>query len=332
MSDIFISYAHEDQPFARRMASALEMDGFSVWWDHTIPPGQTWDTFIARGIEEARACIVIWSKNSIASDWVKEEATLAKDGGKYVPVQIDGSQPPVGFRRVQAADLRGWSGDRSNAQWRLLCDAARGLSGRERTSAYTPAPAPATPSSANRNALLGAIGAGVAVIAALAFFATREKPAPTAEAPAATEYAAPFDSGATAPANSADPAQQAEVERLRQERDQALESARQQVAENERLRQATVQTTAVAPADWVIGAWRRTATTACASVYFWFYYENGVINWKWGDARYDEFGPVTVTRHEAGVYREPSGVSLTLSGSQLIYNGDYNCTFARQDT
>ena len=64
MADIFISYAHEDQAFVRRMVPALEAGGFSVWWDHTIPPGQSWDTFIARGIKEAKACIVVWSNTT----------------------------------------------------------------------------------------------------------------------------------------------------------------------------------------------------------------------------------------------------------------------------
>jgi hypothetical protein len=141
MSEVFISYAHEDQPFVRQLVAGLEGSGLSVWWDHTIPPGKTWDEVIARGIQEAKACIIIWSPHSIGSDWVKEEATLAKDGRKYLPVQI-GAEPPMGFRRIQAANLSDWDGDTDNAQYRMLVREATTLARGTAPPAATPAPAP----------------------------------------------------------------------------------------------------------------------------------------------------------------------------------------------
>jgi hypothetical protein len=120
MSDIFISYSHKDTDFVRDLVKCVEAEGFSVWWDHTIPPGKTWDDVIARGIREAKACIILWSPDSIVSDWVKEEATLAKEGGKYLPIQVGTDQPPMGFRRIQAANLSQWHGNAQDPQWRLL--------------------------------------------------------------------------------------------------------------------------------------------------------------------------------------------------------------------
>lgn len=117
-TDVFISYSHEDQAFVTRLVSSLEAEGFSVWWDHTIPPGRTWDTFIANAIANAKCCVVVWSPNSLNSDWVKEEATLAK--GKLLPVAIEGASPPMGFQRIQAANLSGWRGDPRHPQWQLL--------------------------------------------------------------------------------------------------------------------------------------------------------------------------------------------------------------------
>jgi hypothetical protein len=180
VTDVFISYAHEDHAFVAPMARALEAEGFSVWWDHTIPPGRTWETFIARGITEARCCIVVWSGHSIASDWVKEEATLAKDGGKYLPVAISNEQPPMGFRRIQAARLSGWSGDRANAQWQLLVGEVRALVGggaampapripEPRPPSHPPPPPAANPGKGPNWALIGGIGA--AAVFAVALFA-----------------------------------------------------------------------------------------------------------------------------------------------------------------
>jgi hypothetical protein len=120
MSDVFISYSHKDTDFVRDLVKSVEAEGFSVWWDHTIPPGKTWDDVIARGIREAKACIILWSPDSVISDWVKEEATLAKEGGKYLPIQVGTDQPPMGFRRIQAANLSQWKGNAQDPQWRLL--------------------------------------------------------------------------------------------------------------------------------------------------------------------------------------------------------------------
>jgi hypothetical protein len=153
MSDVFISYSHKDTDFVRDLVKPLEAEGFSVWWDHTIPPGKTWDDVIARGIREAKACIIVWSPNSVISDWVKEEATLAKEGGKYLPIQIGADLPPMGFRRIQAADLRSWNGNAQDPQWRLLMTEITNLVGGKEaapspvasTPAVPPSPSPPTP-------------------------------------------------------------------------------------------------------------------------------------------------------------------------------------------
>jgi TIR domain len=146
MTDVFLSYAHDDQPFARIIAQGLEAEGLTVWWDHTIPPGKTWDTHIAAAIDGAKACIVIWSAHSVSSDWVKEEATLARDADKFLPVALDESLPPVGFRRIQAARLAGWTGDRTHPYWRLLVGEVRNLMGGRVAPAHVLAsPAAAAP-------------------------------------------------------------------------------------------------------------------------------------------------------------------------------------------
>jgi TIR domain len=135
MADIFISYSHKDTDIVRDLVPALQAEGFSVWWDHTIPPGKTWDDVIATGIRDAKACIIVWSSNSVVSDWVKEEATIAKEGNKYLPVQVGADLPPLGFRRIQSADLRNWDGNAKNPQWRMLVTEIANLVG---AAAQTP--------------------------------------------------------------------------------------------------------------------------------------------------------------------------------------------------
>jgi len=120
MSDIFISYAREDRPRAQALAAALETQGWSVWWDPIIPAGQTFRKVIREEIGKARCMVVIWSRESVESNWVLDEASLGQKRGILVPVRIDDAEPPLGFGEVHAADLTNWGGDSSAPVFRAL--------------------------------------------------------------------------------------------------------------------------------------------------------------------------------------------------------------------
>jgi len=108
MADLFLSYAREDRECAEALARALYNRGWTVWWDRRIPPGQTFSEVIERELGAARCVIVLWSRNSLASDWVKNEAAEAASRRALVPVRIENVTPPFEFRRIQAADLFNW--------------------------------------------------------------------------------------------------------------------------------------------------------------------------------------------------------------------------------
>jgi hypothetical protein len=122
MADVFISYASEDRERARELASALEACGWSVWWDRKIIAGQTFDQAIERELGAAKSVVVLWSKDSISSEWVRNEAAAAAERGVLVPALLDAVSLPLEFRRRQAADLIGWGGDLSHGGFRALCD------------------------------------------------------------------------------------------------------------------------------------------------------------------------------------------------------------------
>ena len=108
MSDIFVSYASPDRDKARALAGVLGAKGWSVWWDRTIPPGKEFDEVIEDALDSAKCVVVLWSKSSITSSWVKTEAADAMRRKVLVPALIEQVKIPLEFRRLHAADLSRW--------------------------------------------------------------------------------------------------------------------------------------------------------------------------------------------------------------------------------
>lgn len=127
MADIFVSYAQENETKADALAAALRQEGWSVFRDRAIPPGQRWDEYIGQELESARCVVVLWSVAACASSWVLEEAEDARQRGILVPALIETKLPPLGFRRIQAADLVDWNGEREHHQLQQLLLAIRRL-------------------------------------------------------------------------------------------------------------------------------------------------------------------------------------------------------------
>jgi TolB-like protein/Tfp pilus assembly protein PilF len=102
---VFVSYARPDEKAAKAIIKALEQSGFSVWWDGLIPGGERFGAHISAALEGARAVVVLWSANASRSDWVKDEASYGRDRHRLIPLSIDGSEPPLGFRQFQCIDI-----------------------------------------------------------------------------------------------------------------------------------------------------------------------------------------------------------------------------------
>ena len=140
MSDIFISYNHGDQATARRFAEGLEARGFSVWWDVTVRLGEAFDEVTEAALREAKAVVVLWSKKSVASRWVRAEATLADRNRTLVPAMIEPCERPIMFELTQTADLSSWSGDGSDPTWQAFLSDLRRLVGAGGAQTVPPAP------------------------------------------------------------------------------------------------------------------------------------------------------------------------------------------------
>jgi adenylate cyclase len=123
MADIFVSYSRTDKARVAPLVSALEAQGWSLWWDPEITPGDEFDALIGAELESARAVVVVWSPASVDSRWVKGEARDAADRGVLVPVRFENARLPIDVRAIHTIDLDDWDGKRDSAAFRALCTA-----------------------------------------------------------------------------------------------------------------------------------------------------------------------------------------------------------------
>src|SRR5262245_6592622 len=119
MTDIFLSYAHEDRTIAEEFARTFEGAGLTVWWDGRIQLGSAFADDIEEAIRAASCVVVVWSTHSVLSQWVRNEAQVGMERGVLVPVLVERVKPPLAFLHLQAADLTKWDGRSEHAQFAL---------------------------------------------------------------------------------------------------------------------------------------------------------------------------------------------------------------------
>ncbi len=134
---IFLSYSRKDIAQAKLLANAFENIGWDVWWDREIPPGKSFDDVIEQALDGATCVVVLWSHNSINSQWVRIEAAEGKNNNILIPIQIDEFKSlPLAFRRTQVAPLINWDGDTSSEDFQRIVASI---------SPYMSSPAPTPP-------------------------------------------------------------------------------------------------------------------------------------------------------------------------------------------
>lgn len=104
-STVFVSYARADQPSALPIIELIEAAGFTTWWDGLLEGGERFSRTTEEALDRAKAVVVLWSKTSVSSHWVHDEATRGRDRRVLVPLSLDGTEPPLGFRQFQVIDL-----------------------------------------------------------------------------------------------------------------------------------------------------------------------------------------------------------------------------------
>ena len=127
MTDVFISYGRSDQKVAKRVAQALVAQGYSVWWDADLPAHRAYSEEIEDELRAAKAVVVLWSRESSRSQWVRAEADVARTERKLIQASLDGSIPPLPFNQIQCADLAKWRGGTRHGGFAKLLSSIQNL-------------------------------------------------------------------------------------------------------------------------------------------------------------------------------------------------------------
>ena len=97
-----------------------------MWWDRVIPVGKKWDEVIEEHLDSAKCMLVVWSEKSVASRWVRTEASEGLERNILVPVFIEDVKPPLAFRHIQTANLTNWQGEIEHSGFKRMMNAING--------------------------------------------------------------------------------------------------------------------------------------------------------------------------------------------------------------
>ena len=93
MADVFISYSKPYIELTRDLAKDLEGKGVTVWWDTELLAGESFRQRIIQELHDCKAAIVIWTPQSLTSDYVISEAERARKVGKLIQVRVADVEP-----------------------------------------------------------------------------------------------------------------------------------------------------------------------------------------------------------------------------------------------
>ena len=105
MSDVFVSYAHADQPRVDALIRQLQAEAIDVWWDRHLPIGRNWDDELESAMVAAPTILIVWSEAARASDEVRDEAYFARKLRKALPARLQAVDLPYRLDRIQRVEL-----------------------------------------------------------------------------------------------------------------------------------------------------------------------------------------------------------------------------------
>ena len=76
---IFISYSHRDKACMTEIKSIFDKHNIRFWYDDGLHLGDDWNLVIAKHLENASVCLLLLSRNSAESQYVKNELNFSNN-------------------------------------------------------------------------------------------------------------------------------------------------------------------------------------------------------------------------------------------------------------
>ena len=105
---VFIPYAHDNKIEVAGIVRYLQAHNINIWWNGDIVPRDRWRDRIKGNLAQCQAVLTLWTKQSVRSHSVIEEAGEGKRQGKLMHAKLDSAPLPYGFGEVQYASLTDW--------------------------------------------------------------------------------------------------------------------------------------------------------------------------------------------------------------------------------
>jgi hypothetical protein len=130
--DVFISYSSRDRVKADVLCAYLRRLGLTVFMDHHTAAGDLWTRQIPSALWSSGLVLVLWSRDSLRSQWVLREAEAALERNVLMQALLAPIEIPQPFADIQAARLEAWSNEAGHKELDRLADAIYDKLGRER--------------------------------------------------------------------------------------------------------------------------------------------------------------------------------------------------------
>lgn len=108
----FVSYSHSDKEFAHQLADDLIHSGVDIWidkWEMSLGDSLIQKIFL-EGLDKSDFILILLSRNSIQSKWVKEELNAAiikriEDLTRVIPIILESVDIPLPLRSIFWIDM-----------------------------------------------------------------------------------------------------------------------------------------------------------------------------------------------------------------------------------
>jgi len=96
---IFFSYCHEDESAVYPIIEQMGADGYRIWYDDGIHPGDDWPEVIARHIAGCAVCVAAVTARSVESHNCRNEITFVINENKpFVPIVMEQFPMSLGIK------------------------------------------------------------------------------------------------------------------------------------------------------------------------------------------------------------------------------------------